>query len=122
MSVIGLIKRLERTFGVKVGSVKVLPNRAACTYDWATGNITICTYNRPKDEITFSVLHEYRHAIQFASNMFPEVKGMDPKTFPQDHTYWELPWEKDANDWALETGFRLGLFSPGFKPWWLEVV
>ncbi len=120
MSMLKLIARLEKLYDVSIRRVLVNDNIGPCSYDWSTDTIVISRGARNEQEQAFCALHEFRHALQVRSNMFPKLKTLTLADLPNDDTYWELPWEVDANEWALKTGVEMGLFNEDFRPFWLK--
>jgi Zn-dependent peptidase ImmA (M78 family) len=120
MNIFNLVKRLETLHNVCIRSVICNKVLGHCSYDWATDTIEINYKDKSPEEIIFSTLHEFRHALQMRGDMFPEIKYLTYDSFPNDETYFDLPWEKDANEWALRVGVEMGLLPEGWIPWYLK--
>lgn len=114
-----VLATLELNYGISPTRVIIKPIPGVCTYDWFTDEIVICRGNRTSEEAIFTLLHEFRHCMQVRLGMFPEIKTITLDQMPNNETYLELPWEKDANEWALRVGFELGYFPKEWRPRWL---
>lgn len=116
-----LLKQIESLYGFS--PLRYIQSDKApygCHYDWSKDEIYICTVGRTSLEQAFCVLHEYRHMIQVKENIFPQIKTITLDELPNDSSYLDLPWEQDANDWALRKGFVLGLWDSQWKPRWIQ--
>ncbi len=114
-----LLDYLQELHGISIKGIFIHKGKGRSSYDWATDAITIFRGGRTEKEQVFSALHEFRHAIQVRENLFPEIFTLTYDAIPSTEKYFELPWEKDANEWALEMGRKFGFFDAEFKPSWL---
>jgi len=118
MTMLHIFKQLVKEYGFDP-SIRIHKGHGICQYNPATDTIDIYLAGRNYAEQVFSLLHEYRHSIQRNTLMFNLI-GLKPSDLPNDSTYLDLPWEKDANDWAVAKGVEMGFFLPGYLPRWLK--
>lgn len=100
-----ILDTLNAEFGLACTmSFEILPGEAG-RYMFDTGEIII---NPELDnaEKMFTLFHEFRHAMQFAGNLFPFLYGVSDRVqamaLREKMTYDNYPEEIDANLFATE--------------------
>lgn len=82
-------------------------NVAGCAY--RDGNVYIKKYMGDPETLRV-IAHELRHIWQFQTGIFPNENTWNNTTYTKlrikrgtvPSTYYEQPWEKDAEDYAVE--------------------
>ena len=118
MTMMHIFKELVKRHGFNPNII-IKKEHGMCEYAPSTDTIILRLGGRRYDEQVFSLLHEYRHCIQRNTLMFDMFNLPNPKDIPNNEAYFNLPWEKDANEWATAQGIEMGFFLEGYKPRWL---
>lgn len=122
MSLVFTLAHLEALYSLPPLSLTVKDIVGPCEYDPHRKLIILRTKERGEFGPIFSLLHEFRHAMQDHYNTFPQIRELNYDNIESLEDYFALPWERDANEWALAKGAELKLFPVDYIPFWLKGV
>lgn len=112
-----IYRELVKAYGVEP-SIEIIYKAGNSVYKSDRDLIKVyCDPAAEYAEHVFTLLHEYRHALQVAMKLFPDMMDMEKFNFTLKHSdYFEVPWEREANDWAWRQGLKMGFWDNQWKP------
>jgi hypothetical protein len=123
MSLSLLTRVIERHTGYSPARILIKRGMGRTAFYPANQSIEIYCGGYELQEQAFLFLHEFRHFIQMEIGTLgtaDEHKAAIAQCTCQAD-YANIPWEYDANTWALATGKELGFINADWFPvWWQE--
>lgn len=113
-----ILRELRKDYGAYPSLVVKYNKKGVDRYDPNSDTIYLFPANyRTHAESVFTLIHEYRHALQVAHRLFPDMLDMEKFHFIHKHTeHYDVPWEREANDWAWRQGLKMGFWDNQWKP------